>query len=147
MSHSAVPAAGDTAAALLRAIRQLAEGACCCCVLHVSLESPVAPAPSTGRMLPTLPQGCWVLPLTLGDRPAARLEDGPANPCDSRGWMLEGDREDYLWLCQESRTKRGFGSRFSLSYVRMEEFLSTFKCPQGGKEQTQCLLNVTDWDQ
>jgi len=36
----------------------------------------------------------------------------PAKPRDGPGWLLESDREDYLWLCQESHSETGFSSRF-----------------------------------
>lgn len=94
MSHSDVPTAGDTAAALLRAVLQLAEGACCCCsLLHVSPKSPMAPEPSASRMLPVSPSCQGVAGSSWSHWVGAAVR-APAKPCDGPRWLLEGDRED-----------------------------------------------------
>lgn len=143
VSHLVVPTAGDTEAALLRVIWQLAAGACCWwSLLHVGRKSPVTP-------------GCsWSVPWPLSDPaigllgPAGDigwvLQEGssaraPAKACDSPRWLLGGDKEDCLWLCQESHLREYSVHTFWLNYVRIEEFLCFLKCPQGWKEHAHAV--------
>lgn len=149
MSHSVVPTAGDTAAASLRAIWQLAEGVCCCCsLLHVSPESPMVPGPSTCRMLPISPWAalwpCHGVPGSSrfhwvgapGKLPLSELLQSSVTILDGC-WRMTGSTT--CGCARTSHTEGRFNSHFWLNYVSMEEFLCILKCPQGKKEHAEAV--------
>lgn len=149
VSHSVVPTAGDMAAALLRAVWQLAEGVCCCwSLLHASPQSPVVRGSSTCRMLPISPWAAlWPCHGALGSshfhwvRAPGRLQlsellQNSVTILDG-GWRMTGSTT--CGCARKSRTERGFNSHFWLNYVSVEESLCILKCPQGGEEHTEAV--------
>lgn len=144
-----VPTAGDVAAALLRAVRQLAEGVCCCwSLLHVSPQSPVVPGPSTCRMLPISPWAAlWPCHGALGSSQfhwagapgrlqLSELLQNSMTTLDGR-WRMTGSTT--CGCARKSHTERGFNSHFWLYNVSVEESLCLLKRPQSGKEHTEAV--------